>query len=88
MRAWKLMFLFAKCVLRQQPEVRGGKKKKLKRNESLRTALLERLARWNEGKADVLWAETNQITANGMVKRLLLCSLWGLRLSQKMLSRT
>ena len=57
MRAWKLMFLFSKCVLRQQPEVRGGKKKKLKRNESLRIALLERLVRWNEGKVDVLWAE-------------------------------
>ena len=32
MRAWKMQFLFAKCVLRQQPEVRGGKKKKLRRN--------------------------------------------------------
>ena len=37
--------------------MRGGKKKKLKRNESLRIALLERLVRWNEGKVDVLWAE-------------------------------
>ena len=35
MRAWKLHFLYGKCVLRQQPEVRGGKKKKLKRNETL-----------------------------------------------------
>ena len=32
MRAWQSHFLFAKCVLRQQPEIRGGKKKKLKRN--------------------------------------------------------
>ena len=77
MRAWKTMFLFCKCVLRQQPDVRGGKKKKLKRNENLRLALLERLGRWNEGKADVLWAEAcklyagrdkqtsiNQVTAN------------------------
>ena len=36
MRAWKLHFLFGKCVLRQQPEVRGGKKKKLKRHETLK----------------------------------------------------
>ena len=57
LRAWKLQFLFGKCVLRQQPQIRGGKKKKLKRNESLRAGLLERLKRWNEGKVDVLWAE-------------------------------
>ena len=57
LRAWKLQFLFGKCVLRQQPEIRGGKKQKLKRNETLRTGLLERLKRWNEGKVDVIWAE-------------------------------
>jgi hypothetical protein len=50
MRAWKLQFLFPKCVLRIQPEIRGGKKKKLRRNESLRAGLLERLKRWNGGK--------------------------------------
>ena len=43
-----------------QPEIRG-KKKKLKRNESLRVALLERLKRWNEGKVDVLWAEARKL---------------------------
>jgi hypothetical protein len=26
MRAWKMQFMFAKCVLHQQPEIRGGKK--------------------------------------------------------------
>ena len=57
LRAWKLQFLFPKCVLRVQPEVRGGRKKKLKRNETLRAGLLERLQRWNEGRIDVLWAE-------------------------------
>ena len=57
MHAWKLQFLFPKCVLRVQPEVRGGRKKKLKRNETLRAGLLERLQRWNEGRIDVLWAE-------------------------------
>ena len=41
-KAW-LQFLFGKCVLRQQPEIRGGKKKKLKRNETLRAGLMERL---------------------------------------------
>ena len=29
MRAWKLQFMFPKCVLRLQPDIRGGKKKKL-----------------------------------------------------------
>ena len=57
LRAWKLQFLFPKCVLRIQPEIRGGREKKLKRNETLRTGLLERLKRWNEGQVDVLWAE-------------------------------
>ena len=52
LRAWKLQFLFPKCVLRVQPEVRGGRKKKLKRNETLRAGLLERLQRWNEGRID------------------------------------
>ena len=60
-RAWKLQFLFCKCVLRMQPEIRGGKKKKLRRNENLKTALLERLKRWNEGKVDVLWAEARKL---------------------------
>ena len=41
-RAWKLQFMFPKCVLRLQPEVRGGRKKKLKRNETLRAGLLDR----------------------------------------------
>ena len=45
MRAWKLQFMFGKCVLRQQPEIRGGKKKKVKRNETLRTGLMDRLTR-------------------------------------------
>jgi hypothetical protein len=57
LRAWKLQFLFPKCVLRVQPEVRRGRKKKLQRNETLRAGLLERLQRWNEGRIDVLWAE-------------------------------
>jgi len=65
LRAWKLQFLFGKCVLRQQPEIRGGKKKKLKRNETLRTGLLERLQRWNEGKVDVLWAEACKLYSSG-----------------------
>ena len=65
LRAWKLQFLFGKCVLRQQPEIRGGKKKRLKRNETLRTGLLERLARWNEGKVDVLWAEACKLYPGG-----------------------
>ena len=49
-RAWKLQFMFPKCVLRLQPEIRGGKKKKLRRNETLKVGLLERLRRWNEGR--------------------------------------
>jgi hypothetical protein len=65
MRAWQLHFLFAKCVLRQQPEIRGGKKKKLKRNETLRTGLLDRLKRWNEGQVDVLWAEACKLYCSG-----------------------
>ena len=64
-RAWKLQFLFFKCVLRIQPEIRGGKKKKVKRNESLRSGLLERLKRWNEGEVDVLWAEACKLFASG-----------------------
>jgi hypothetical protein len=61
MRAWKLHFLFGKCVLRQQPEVRGGKKKKLKRNETLRAGLMDRLGRWNGGKVDELWSEARKL---------------------------
>ena len=57
MRAWKLQFMFGKCVLRQQPEIRGGKKKKVKRNETLRTGLMDRLTRWNAGRVDELWTE-------------------------------
>ena len=64
-RAWKLLFLFPKCVLRLQPEIRGGKRKKLKRNETLRTGLLERLKRWNEGQVDVLWAEARKLFSGG-----------------------
>jgi len=64
-RAWKLLFLFPKCVLRLQPEIRGGKKKKLKRNETLRTGLLERLKRWNEGQVNVLWAEARKLFSGG-----------------------
>jgi hypothetical protein len=56
-RAWQLQFMFFKCVLRMQPEIRGGKKKKLRRNENLRAGLLDRLKRWNEGKVDSLWRE-------------------------------
>ena len=65
MRAWQLHFLFAKCVLRQQPEIRGGKKKKLKRNETLRDGLLDRLKRWNDGQVDVLWAEACKLYCSG-----------------------
>ena len=53
-RAWR-HFLFFKCVLRMQPEIRGGKKKKLRRNENLRAGLLDRLKRWNEGEARKLY---------------------------------
>ena len=49
--------MFAKCVCRMQPQIRGGKKKKLRRNESLRTALLARVTRWNDGEYTELWAE-------------------------------
>jgi hypothetical protein len=65
MRAWKLHFLFGKCVLRQQPEVRGGKKKKLKRNETLRAGLMDRLGRWNGGKVDELWSEARKLYPGG-----------------------
>ena len=64
MRAWKLQFMFAKCVLRQQPQIRG-KKKKVKRIETLCTALLDRLKRWNEGKVDELWAEARTLYPGG-----------------------
>jgi hypothetical protein len=40
-----------------QPQIRGGRKKKLKRMESLRTALLARLSRWNQGDFAELWKE-------------------------------
>ena len=56
-RAWRMQFLFFKCVLRMQPEIRGGKKKKLRRNENLRAGLLDRLKRWNEGRVDSLCAK-------------------------------
>jgi hypothetical protein len=65
MRAWKLQFMFPKCVLRLQPDIRGGKKKKLRRNESLRAGLLERLKRWNDGEVDVLWAEAGKLYSSG-----------------------
>ena len=47
--------MFSRCG--PQPEVRGGKTKKLRRNESLRGRLFDRLKRWNEGKIDV-WSES------------------------------
>ena len=65
LRAWKLQFLFPKCVLRVQPEVRGGRKKKLKRNETLRAGLLERLKRWDEGRIVELWAEAKKLFSGG-----------------------
>ncbi len=67
LRAWKLHFLFGKCVLRQQPEIRGGKKKKLKRNETLRAGLMERLVRWNSGKVDELWSEARRLYPGGVM---------------------
>ena len=60
-RAWKLQFLFAKCVLRHNSLKFGGKKKKLKRNENLCAALLERVKRWNEGKVDELWSDARKL---------------------------
>ena len=56
-RAWKKQFMFWKCVCRMQPQVRGGRKKKLKRMESLRAALLDRLARWKKREYAELWEE-------------------------------
>jgi hypothetical protein len=47
-----------------QPQIRGGKKKKLKRNESLRAALLARVARWNQGDHAGLWGEANAAYAD------------------------
>ena len=64
-RAWKLQFMFAKCVLRQQPEIRGDKKKKLRSNETLCAALLDRVKRWNEGKVDELWSEARKLYPGG-----------------------
>ena len=49
--------MFPKCVLRMQPSIRGGRKKKLRRNERVKSAVLERLTRWQEGQIDVLWSE-------------------------------
>jgi hypothetical protein len=43
-----------------QPSVRGGKKKKLKRNESLKKALLDRVGRWNKGEFVELWNEARK----------------------------
>ena len=60
--------MFAKCVLRQQPEIRGGKKKKLRRNETLCAALLERVKRWNDGKVDELWSEARKLYPAGIVR--------------------
>jgi len=60
-RAWRMQFLFFKCVLRMQPEIRGGRKKKLRRNENLRAGLLDRLKRWNEGQVDGLWREARKL---------------------------
>ena len=74
LRAWKLQFLFAKCVLRLQPTIRGGKQKKLRRNESLRTGLLKRLKRWNAGDVDVLWLESCKMYA-GSVRQAVTNSL-------------
>ena len=54
--------MFAKCVLRQQPEVRGGRKKKLRRNETLSAA---QVTRWNEGKVDELWSEARTLYPGG-----------------------
>ena len=65
LKAWKLQFLFGKCVLRQQPEVRGGRKKKVRRNETLCAGLLDRLKRWNEGKVDELWLEARRLYPGG-----------------------
>ena len=65
LRAWKLQFLFPKCVLRIQPEIRGGKKKKVRRNENLKMGLLDRLKRWNSGEVDVLWAEACKLYSSG-----------------------
>ena len=63
MRAWKLQFLFPKCILRLQPTTRRGKQKKLRRNESLQAGLLERLKRWIAGDVDVLWLESCKLYA-------------------------
>jgi hypothetical protein len=49
--------MFFKCVCRMQPQIRGGRKKKLKRMESLRSALLDRVSRWNQGEFAELWSE-------------------------------
>ena len=65
MHAWQLHFLFAKCVLRPQPEIRGRKKKNLKRNETLRDGLIDRLKRWNDGQVDVLWTEACKLYCSG-----------------------
>ena len=64
MRSWKLQFMFPKCVLRLQPDIRGGKKK-LRRNESMRAGLLERLKRWNDGEVGVLWTEVCKLYSSG-----------------------
>ena len=52
-------------MLRQQPEIRGGKKKKLKRNETLRAGLMERLVRWKSDKVDELWSEARTLYPGG-----------------------
>jgi hypothetical protein len=64
-RAWRMQFLFFKCVLRMQPEIRGGRQKKLRRNENLRAGLLDRLKRWNEGQVDGLWREACKLYDGG-----------------------
>jgi hypothetical protein len=63
MRAWQLHF--SSLSVRQQPEIREGKKKNLKRNETLRDGLFDRLKRWNDGHVDVLWAEACKLYCSG-----------------------
>ena len=58
LRAWSEFLMFPKCVLRTQPSIRGGRKKKLKRNEQLKSAIVDRVKRWEAGEQDKLWAES------------------------------
>ena len=52
-------------MLRLQPEIRGGRKKKVKRNETLVAGLWDRLQRWNEGQVDGLWSEACKLYGGG-----------------------